>query len=199
MQLRTFKPALVWSILFILCIAVIQALPASALDDPADETTVETVDTTSTPTDDSLVDDSLADDTVTETDATVTDDTVTEESDDDVEGTDTETDTETEGTEDESGESKPHHGAAVRVAAHCPVRGRAHGQLVRSVAHDKSATPETAQAACDALLAELDASEDSTVSEDGTEDDQTTHEQKHEKKAKPEKSSKSKGKGGNGK
>ena len=42
------------------------------------------------------------------------------------------------------------HGAAVRVAAHCDVRGRAHGELVRSIAGDEDATVAEAAAACEA-------------------------------------------------
>ncbi|MDQ3619743.1 MAG: hypothetical protein M3391_06380, partial [Actinomycetota bacterium] len=41
------------------------------------------------------------------------------------------------------------------VAAHCPVRGRAHGELVRSIAHDKEATVASAEQACaDAMAAD---------------------------------------------
>jgi hypothetical protein len=40
------------------------------------------------------------------------------------------------------------HGAAVRVAAHCDVPGRAHGELVRSIAGDEEATVADATAAC---------------------------------------------------
>lgn len=49
------------------------------------------------------------------------------------------------------------HGAAVSTAAHCPIKGRAHGVLVSGIAQDKDATVEDAQAACDAALAELEA------------------------------------------
>ena len=45
------------------------------------------------------------------------------------------------------------HGKAVSTAAHCDLKGRAKGQLVSSVARDKSATVESAQAACDAAIA----------------------------------------------
>lgn len=60
--------------------------------------------------------------------------------------------------ENEEGESsklegEANHGMAVSTAAKCPVKGRAHGGLVRSVAKDKAATVESAQAACDAALA----------------------------------------------
>jgi hypothetical protein len=46
--------------------------------------------------------------------------------------------------------SNPHggHGAAVAAAAHCLVKGAAHGALVRSVATDKNATPAASTSAC---------------------------------------------------
>lgn len=50
--------------------------------------------------------------------------------------------------------TKQQHGKAVRVAAKCPVEGKAHGQLVKSIARNKSATVEDATAACEAALAE---------------------------------------------
>ncbi|MGI8707632.1 MAG: hypothetical protein ACR2LG_05475 [Actinomycetota bacterium] len=50
--------------------------------------------------------------------------------------------------------SATNHGSAVRVAAHCPVRGRAHGKLVRSIAHDKEATVASAEQACADAMAE---------------------------------------------
>lgn len=55
-----------------------------------------------------------------------------------------------EETEDDGAEN---HGKAVSTAAHCAVKGRAHGELVRSIAQDKDATVAEAQAACDAALA----------------------------------------------
>ena len=55
---------------------------------------------------------------------------------------------------DGNGGSTTNHGSAVRVAAHCDVHGRAHGELVRSVAQDKDATVASAEQACaDALSA----------------------------------------------
>ena len=77
----------------------------------------------------------------------------------------TPTPTETEVVEEEpevveeeaEGSEGTNHGAAVSVAAHCPIKGRAHGALVSSVARDKDATPESAQAACDAAVAAQEA------------------------------------------
>jgi hypothetical protein len=48
--------------------------------------------------------------------------------------------------------SKPSesHGAAVSVAAHCLLKGAAHGALVRSTAKDEAATPVAAVTACKA-------------------------------------------------
>lgn len=54
---------------------------------------------------------------------------------------------------DEGDEKADNHGKAVSTAAHCDLKGRAKGQLVSSVARDKEATVESAQAACDAAIA----------------------------------------------
>lgn len=55
---------------------------------------------------------------------------------------------------DEDGDAKPaNHGKAVSTAAHCDIKGRAHGELVRSIAQDKDATVADAEAACAAALA----------------------------------------------
>lgn len=60
-----------------------------------------------------------------------------------------------ESQDNEGGDdSATNHGSAVRVAAHCPVRGRAHGELVRSIAHDKEATVASAEQACADAMAE---------------------------------------------
>ncbi|MGH3116865.1 MAG: hypothetical protein ACRDQ2_07070 [Gaiellales bacterium] len=59
------------------------------------------------------------------------------------------------------------HGRAVSTAAHCPLKGRAHGELVRSIARDKDATVEEAQAACDAALEAAAASEASSDASPG--------------------------------
>lgn len=48
---------------------------------------------------------------------------------------------------------KDNHGAAVSTAAHCDLHGRAHGEFVRSVAHDKDATVAEVEAACEAAKA----------------------------------------------
>jgi len=53
-------------------------------------------------------------------------------------------------------EHPENHGKAVSTAAHCDLKGRAKGALVSSVARDKSATAESAQAACDAAVAEAE-------------------------------------------
>ena len=64
------------------------------------------------------------------------------------------TPTPTDDSEEESdGDGAENHGKAVSTAAHCAVKGRAHGELVRSIAQDKDATVAEAQAACDAALA----------------------------------------------
>jgi hypothetical protein len=45
------------------------------------------------------------------------------------------------------------HGAAVSTAAHCPIKGQAHGKLVSSIAKNKAATVADAEAACAAAIA----------------------------------------------
>lgn len=55
--------------------------------------------------------------------------------------------------ENEDKEHPDNHGAAVSIAAHCPIKGKAHGELVRSIAKDKDATVADAETACDAALA----------------------------------------------
>ncbi|MFN2489357.1 MAG: hypothetical protein ABR529_06420 [Actinomycetota bacterium] len=47
-------------------------------------------------------------------------------------------------------------GQAVKVAARCDLKGPAHGELVRSIAHDKDATVADAEAACEAAMAEAE-------------------------------------------
>jgi hypothetical protein len=56
------------------------------------------------------------------------------------------------------GDAARNHGAAVRVAAHCDVRGKAHGELVRSIAGDEDASVADATAACARAEAETDRS-----------------------------------------
>ena len=57
--------------------------------------------------------------------------------------------------------AKDNHGAATAAAAHCDVKGKAHGELVRAVAKDKNATAASAEAACaEALAAEAEGAAD---------------------------------------
>lgn len=66
-----------------------------------------------------------------------------------------------EGDQDGDDQERPdNHGAAVSTAAHCDLKGPAKGVLVSSVARDPNATVESAQAACDAALAEAEAAGD---------------------------------------
>jgi hypothetical protein len=58
-----------------------------------------------------------------------------------------------EGSENHSAAKDENHGSVVRVAAHCSVTGRAHGELVRSVASDKDMTVADAEHACKAAMA----------------------------------------------
>ena len=58
-----------------------------------------------------------------------------------------------EDEEDPEGAGAENHGKVVSTAAHCDVKGRAHGELVRSIAKDKDATVADAQAACEAAMA----------------------------------------------
>lgn len=61
--------------------------------------------------------------------------------------------TETLDDEAEEGTKADNHGRAVSTAAHCDIRGKAHGELVRSIAKDKEATVADAEAACTAAIA----------------------------------------------
>jgi hypothetical protein len=58
-----------------------------------------------------------------------------------------------EDLEDEGEGGQANHGRVVRVAAHCDVKGRAHGELVRSIAKDREATVADAESACDEAMA----------------------------------------------
>ncbi len=69
-----------------------------------------------------------------------------------------------------AGVTKQVHGKAVRIAAKCPPEGKAKGQLVKSIARDKSATPEDATAACDAALALQEELEEGDELEQGEEE-----------------------------
>jgi hypothetical protein len=69
-----------------------------------------------------------------------------------------ESDAETDGSDGDPSGAKAkkvaeNHGAVVRIAAHCDVRGKPHGELVSSIAKDKEATPEQAESACEAAMA----------------------------------------------
>ena len=55
--------------------------------------------------------------------------------------------------EDGGTERAENHGAAVSTAAHCDLDGKAHGEFVRSIAHDKDATVAEVEAACEAAKA----------------------------------------------
>ena len=65
---------------------------------------------------------------------------------------------------DDGGEEGPeraeNHGAASSTAAHCDLDGKAHGEFVRSIAHDKDATVAEVEAACAAAEAADAASDD---------------------------------------
>jgi hypothetical protein len=50
------------------------------------------------------------------------------------------------------------HGKVVSIAAHCPIKGRAHGELVSGIARDEGATVEDAEQACEEALADLEES-----------------------------------------
>lgn len=60
--------------------------------------------------------------------------------------------TDEDGTEGGT-ERAENHGAAVSTAAHCDLDGKAHGEFVRSIAHDKDATVAEVEAACAAAQA----------------------------------------------
>jgi hypothetical protein len=60
-----------------------------------------------------------------------------------------------EAKDDDEGAKADNHGSAVSTAAHCDIKGRAHGELVRSIAQNKDATVVDAEAACEAATAAL--------------------------------------------
>ena len=61
---------------------------------------------------------------------------------------------EVEGTElDETSGGDDNHGASVSIVARCDVKGRWHGEAVRSIAQNPDATAADAEAACDAAKA----------------------------------------------
>ena len=55
--------------------------------------------------------------------------------------------------QEKTGAKADNHGRAVSTAAHCDIKGRAKGKLVSSIARDKDATVEDAEAACEAATA----------------------------------------------
>jgi hypothetical protein len=158
----------------------VPCLETGTSDDSQDEAvaddTAATDDSTtddSTATDDTNVDDSNVDDSTTADDSqdeTVTDESTTADGDveqaqerscddDDDELGPAEVAAEGDDSGDEAGGAGPQadsHGGAVRVAAHCDVKGRAHGELVSSIARDHDATVADAEAACADALAEAD-------------------------------------------
>lgn len=81
----------------------------------------------------------------------------------------------------EEAKGSDNHGSAVSVAAHCPLKGAAHGALVRSIAKDKQATVADAEAACEEALASTDATLRGKPAD---------HPSKPERRTKPEKASK---------
>ena len=82
--------------------------------------------------------------------------------------------------EEDGTEKADNHGKVVSTAAHCDVKGKAHGELVRSIAQDKDATVADAQAACDAALA----------AQAATADTKTTGKTRAPKPPKPDKAAK---------
>jgi len=61
---------------------------------------------------------------------------------------------EVEGTDlDETSGPEDNHGAVVSIVAHCDVKGRWHGEAVRSIAENQDATAADAEAACEAAKA----------------------------------------------
>jgi hypothetical protein len=81
-----------------------------------------------------------------------------------------------DGAEEDSAEHDENHGAAVSTAAHCDLDGRAHGEFVRSIAHDKDATVAEVEAACAAAQAA-----DATAADA----DDVTHGRGHARSPKP--------------
>lgn len=117
--------------------AMPRAMSTSATEDPADVTALTPTGSTHTPT------------------ATAT-------------PTPSPTATPTEAPDDgDEGEGrKANHGAAVSTAARCDLKGRAHGELVRTIAQDKDATVAEAEAACEAARAAAAATGAADVTDD---------------------------------
>lgn len=73
-----------------------------------------------------------------------------------------------EDEDDEAADGKAdNHGKVVSTAAHCDIKGKAHGELVRSIAKDKEATVADAEAACQAAIAAQAAAVDEPKSNNG--------------------------------
>jgi hypothetical protein len=125
-------------IFLLLCAGGALAMPASFNAEPEEEVSTTLADL---PEDLELEDATLA------VEGETTDVTVPDEDEDENE----------DGSEDGDSQKPENHGKAVSTAAHCDLKGRAKGQLVSSVARDKSATAATAQAACDAAIAAQEA------------------------------------------
>jgi len=121
-------------IFLLLCAGGALAMPASFTAEPEEEVSSTLADL---PEDLELEDATLA------VEGETTDVTVPDENED--------------GSEGDDSEKPENHGKAVSTAAHCDLKGRAKGQLVSSIARDKSATATTAQAACDAAIAAQEA------------------------------------------
>lgn len=81
-----------------------------------------------------------------------------EEADDGDEGSDPEEGEESDADDEDAGDgAADNHGQVVKIAAHCDVKGRAHGALVSSIARDKDVTAEDAEKACEEAMATLKA------------------------------------------
>jgi hypothetical protein len=77
-------------------------------------------------------------------------------------------------------DDKAEHGRAVRVVAHCDVHGRAHGELVRSIATNKTATVADAEEACAEAMSE---STDEEAKAKKQKKDKPSHDNKKSNKA----------------
>ena len=187
--MRQLKPVVMGAVFTLVAMAFAYAVPRAIQLEPTSDDGEVVVTVSECPEDDPVVDEGTDEDGVVEEgtegegteveEGTEGEETEVEEG---TEGEETEVEEGTEGEETvdecegddeaepevveddaeegDSGEAE-NHGQVVRVAAHCPIKGKAHGELVRSIAQDKEATVEDAEAACEEAMAAAQAAGDS--------------------------------------
>ena len=159
-MIRQLKPLFTAAVFTVVAMGFAYAVPnAIQLESMSDDGTEETV-VVDCPVDEGSSDDGTEGDG-TEGDGTEddgTEDDATEDCDEEVAEEDGEEEPEAEALEGGTDGEGENHGQVVRVAAHCPIKGSAHGVLVSSIARDKDATVADAEAACEEALAAAEGS-----------------------------------------